>query len=105
MELARARREHLGPLASAALPALWRLLDRKGWSHSDFGRELGMSSANAARVLYGDRKVGRRIGAVLDELGIKLSLWELPCPADWTPHGNARVRRARARAARTGTDD
>lgn len=113
MDVSR-RRQELGGFASAALPVIWGALERKRWSHSDFARELKIRHGSAARILYGDRGVGRKMAALIDEvLALKLGvLWDQPCPPTWKPHQaerprNRRARRAQARTQQhlsTGTD-
>jgi len=107
------RRQHLGKYASAALPTLWKILARKGWSHAAFARELAawlkrpVTNALAAKLLYGDFRAGRQIASYCETLGVRVVLWDKPCPDSWKPHQYPDVRkRARdeATTSSTGTD-
>lgn len=81
------RRETLGIHSSAALPALWRELDRRGWKDSDFARAARLTSGGASKVVYGDVEPGRRVALFcFRELGISFELWDRPCPAKRRPH-------------------
>lgn len=101
------RRKTLGGYASAALPPLWKAIARLDWSHADFARHVGVSNGGAAKLLYGDIRAGRRIaGLCAETLGVKLTLWEKPCPPNWRPHTYAalRAKAQRAELGRTGSD-
>lgn len=92
---ARERRETVGLYASAALPVLWSALHRLGHTHADFARQVGVSTAQAARILYGDRGPGRRPAAIcLRVYGVPPDLWEQPLPKRWKPHVRAPARPA-----------
>lgn len=87
------RRKHLGPKASAALPALWKALARKDWSHADLARELGVSTAAVSSLAYGDTKAGRETaGKLVRLLGVRFELWDKPCPPNWRPHAYDALR-------------
>jgi len=106
MDSGHRRRQELGAFASAALPTLWKALERKGWTHSDFARAAEISTAQAARILYGERGAGRRVATFcFTELGVKLFLWDKPITPNWNPHSPARARPRRDALPRTGTDD
>lgn len=85
MDRAR-RRQTTGLFASAALPILWRAIQRKGWSHAQFARAIELKSA--ARLLYGDRSAGRSTAVRINQLfpEVRLSLWDDPIPKGWKPH-------------------
>lgn len=100
------RKTTLGPFASAALPTLWKAIERKGWTHADFARAADISGAQASRILYGERGAGRRVASFCySTLGVKLFLWDKPIPPNWNPHSPARARPRRDALQRTGTDD
>jgi hypothetical protein len=100
------RREHVGRFASAALPALWKALERKGWSHADLARYLDLSNGQTAKLLYGDTHCGLSSARLcLEQFGIALLLWEKPCPPNWRPQHRPRPRSRREdHLAPTGTD-
>lgn len=109
MVAADRRRQNLGPYASAALPALWRALARKDWSHAEFARRAKLTSGGVSKLLYGDVDAGRKIATFcFIELGVRLVLWDKTCPPTWRPHAYEDLRRGkRARDAEygaTGTD-
>lgn len=79
------RRQELGPKVSAALPRVWSLMSRNGWSHADLARHAGTRSAAISRVLYADRLPGRTLAMALAKLGVRMSLWDEPCPDGWSP--------------------
>jgi hypothetical protein len=90
-------RQHLGCESSAALPMAWAEMRRRSWKPADLARELKEDGAKIARLLYGDRKPGRRFSVKLrDVLGIPIEAWDQPIPKGWLPHGPERRR--------TGTD-
>jgi ribosome-binding protein aMBF1 (putative translation factor) len=81
------RRTHLGEKASAALPMVWEEMDRRGWSDAKLADELAEDSGKLAKLLYGDRKPGRRLAAkLLARLGTPFEAWERPCPVSARPH-------------------
>jgi hypothetical protein len=79
------RRREVGRAASAALPVLWAILSRNGWSHARLAQELGEDSGKIAKLLYGDRKPGRKLSKKLDDIGVPVSLWDEPLPRGWAP--------------------
>lgn len=84
------RRQDVGEAASAALPLLWDVLQRRNWSHADFARELSEDAGKVAKLLYGDRKPGRQLSLkLLERFEISLALWDLPLPRGWAPWKNA----------------
>jgi hypothetical protein len=101
---------NLGPAASAALPALWKALARRAWTHADFARAAGLTSGGATKLLYGDVDAGRRLAQFCEmTLGVRVLLWDKPCPPNWRPHNTAAPkpkprRRDDADLAPTGTD-
>jgi len=99
------RRQTLGPNASAALPAIWKALARKGWSHADLARALKLSSASVANLMYGNHRASRETSTKLQALlGVKPILFDKPCPPNWKPHAYDALRpKARAKAPREST--
>lgn len=96
------RRKKLGARASAALPALWKGLARRGWSLADFARQAGVSSAAATQLAWGHIRAGRRVGEFChSQLGVSPLLWDKPVPSNWRPHDYPGLRR---RGPATGTD-
>lgn len=94
------RRQTLGRHASAALPALWKGIAQRGWSHARFARAVELSNATAARLLYGDLRPDLTVARLcLELLGVKLILWDKPRPPNWRPHDYPDLRRQA-----TGTD-
>ena len=83
----RERRRTLGPCASAALPPIWKGLAKNGWTHADLARALGVSSAAVAGLLYGIHGASRRTATDCQRIfGVRLELWDKPCPPNWRPH-------------------
>lgn len=104
MDLSR-RRQELGLRASAALPAIWSALRRKGWSHARFAREAGLTNGGVAKLLYGDVGAGRSVADFCQRvLGVRVPLWDEPCPRGWRPHSAAAARVKRSVLPSTGTD-
>lgn len=84
------RRTELGGAASAALPLLWDFAWRHGLSDAQLADSLGIDSGKLARLVYGDRRPGRRLAAALwERVGIPLSAWDEPCPARRRRHGSS----------------
>ncbi len=99
------RRQTLGRHASAALPWIWKALARRDESHADFARNLGLSNATAARLLYGDLRPDVTNARLCLELyGAPLLLWDRPVPANWRPHEYPDLRRRARVQQATGTD-
>jgi hypothetical protein len=93
METAR-RRHKIGTSASAALPTLWKAIARKGWTHEEFADAVGLHPSSAWRLRYGERGPGPKVTRVcFEQLGVKLILWEKPCPPNWRPHEYPDIRR------------
>lgn len=80
------RRRTLGNVPSAAVPALWALLDEHGWTQAKLAAEIDEDSGNVSRLLYGDRKASRTTAVKLHALGVAIGLWDEPLPAGWLPH-------------------
>lgn len=78
-------RVDLGESPSAALPVLWNITERNGWSHSRLALELKEASGKISKLLYGDRKPGRRLAKKLEDLGVATELWDEPIPRGWLP--------------------
>lgn len=80
------RRQEVGEAASAALPVLWQELHQRGWSHARLASELGEDAGKISKLLYGDRRPGRRLASkLMERLSISLSLWDEPLPKGWSP--------------------
>lgn len=88
------RRQTLGLFASAALPAIWSAVTRRGWSHADLQRAVEVSSAQMSRLMYGDRRAGRRTAVLIQEIfpEVRLALWDEPCPKGWRPHAHRKSK-------------
>lgn len=99
------RRQHVGPQASAALPTLWKEIERSGMEHSEFAKRVGLSSPSAWKLRYGVRQPGRSVAVRIVQLfpRVRLLLWDKPCPPNWRPHNTARARPRRAELPATGT--
>ncbi len=64
-------------------------------------RQLQISSAAVANLLYGVHSASRRTATeCLRLLGVGLILWDKPCPPNWKPHTYASLR-----PKKTATDD
>lgn len=87
------RRQHLGDAASAALPVLWRIVELRGWSHAQLAHELAEDGGKIAKLLYGDRRPGRKLSVKLRDLGVAIELWDEPCPERWAPHAEVATKR------------
>jgi len=69
---------------------VWEALRKRGWSDGRLAKEIGETSAQVARVLYGDRSASRQIAVKLHQtLGIAFDLWDLPCPVKRRAHEDA----------------
>ncbi len=80
----------MGEAASAGLPAVWEELKARDWTHARLAKELNEDPGKIAKLLYGDRKPGRRLAAKLHErLGISLSVWDEALPEGWVPWAEA----------------
>ncbi len=89
------RRRDVGESASAALPVLWAILSRRGWSHARLSQELGEDSGKIAKLLYGVRKPGRVLAKKLFDIGVAFELWDKPLPRGWLPpHEPVRLARS-----------
>jgi plasmid maintenance system antidote protein VapI len=80
------RRQDVGEAASAALPVLWKELDKREWTHAKLAAELEEDPGKISKLLYGDRRPGRKLAAkLLERFSIALALWEEPVPKNWQP--------------------
>lgn len=75
----------MGEAASGALPVLWAILRRRGWSHARLAQEIGEDSGKISKLLYGVRKPGRQLAKKLFDLGVAFELWDRPLPRGWAP--------------------
>lgn len=84
------RRQDVGEAASAALPLIWDELQRRNWSHADLARELAEDAGKISKLLYGDRRPGRRLSLkLMERFDISPALWDQPLPHGWAPWKSA----------------
>ncbi len=88
------RRQDVGTCASAALPVLWRIIALRGWSHARLAQELEEDTGKISKLLYGDRKPGRKLSVKLRDLGVAIELWDKPLTDKWSPSHRELARSA-----------
>lgn len=76
----------MGSRSSAALPLLWCEIARRGLSHAQVAALLDEHGGKVAKLLYGDRRPGRKLAKKLaDAFGIPFEAWDEPLPEGWRP--------------------
>lgn len=67
------------------MPALWALVEARGWTNTQLAEGIGEDDGNVTRILYGDRKASRVVAVKLMSLGVAIELWDEPLPDGWLP--------------------
>lgn len=82
----------MGTSASAALPALWAEIERRGLKHAQVAAELREDAGKVAKLLYGDRRPGRALAKkLLDVFLVPIEAWDEPLPDGWAPKHTPRA--------------
>lgn len=76
-------------------------MERRGWNDARLAQEFGAVSGIVAKLLYGERRAGRKLARKCFEvLGTPYALWDEPCPVAERSH-----RRDESSAGLIDTED